>query len=105
MITSRLYHTLRPTRSSTVARFSRRRTPYKRTPTVPINYKLLVVYVAIASVSANQVPLLPHQHAQELHHLLCCSIAGYHALELRSVQVCLLLFQGLSEDRLEAASP
>jgi hypothetical protein len=43
-------------------------------------------------------------HAEELHHLQRRSIAGYHAPVLRSVPVSPILFQGLSEERLEGAA-
>ena len=36
-------------------------------------------------------------HAQELHRVQCCSIAGSPAPVLRCKSVCLVLFQGLSE--------
>jgi hypothetical protein len=42
-------------------------------------------------------------HAQQLLHLQGLSFAGYPAPVLRYMQVCHVLFQGLSEHRLEEA--
>jgi hypothetical protein len=64
---------------------------------------LIPMMIPSASTLPHRALVSTSNHAEELHHLQSRSIARSPALAVRSMSVSLILFQGLSEERLEGA--